>query len=277
MSRVLLCIGNYAQNPYFVDRAYVNVYSAEELCYCLIRNAYLLDKEIMDEKMADWLETECGLKEIGDSLRRILREDCTVSEYVGAILEYVGYGEAEDIKNTRDNLEKGSGLSVYEKRKARADYFAESNKYMLALKNYNSLLEELPETEKLIKAKVLHNKGVVYAKLFRFSDAAGDFKKAYEYSKEEVSYSSYLAASRMYMEETEYVDFIAQQKQDCEVSLKVEKLMEDAVKEFEGTEESRMLFTLSVCKEEDNSVSYYEEMERLTSELKEQYRENAAE
>lgn len=42
MGRVLLCLGRYARNPYFVERAYVNVYSVEELCYCLIRNAYLI-------------------------------------------------------------------------------------------------------------------------------------------------------------------------------------------------------------------------------------------
>lgn len=64
MGRVLLCLGRYARNPYFVERAYVNVYSVEELCYCLIRNAYLVDEEIMDENLPDWLERECGLKNL---------------------------------------------------------------------------------------------------------------------------------------------------------------------------------------------------------------------
>ena len=36
-----------------------------------------------------------------------------------------------------------------------------------------------------------------------------------------------------------------------------------------------VLFTLKVCKEEDNSVSYYEEVERITDDLKEQYRQMA--
>ena len=65
MGRVLLCLGRYARNPYFVERAYVNVYSVEELCYCLIRNAYLVDEEIMDENLPDWLERECGRRNSG--------------------------------------------------------------------------------------------------------------------------------------------------------------------------------------------------------------------
>ena len=79
----------------------------------------------------------------------------------------------------------------------------------------------------------------------------------------------------MFMEEREYVNFIALQPRGYEQTFTVEKRMEDAAGEFEGTEESRMLFTLKVCKEEDNSVSYYEEVERITDDLKEQYRQMA--
>lgn len=87
----------------------------------------------------------------------------------------------------------------------------------------------------------------------------------------------HLAANRMRMEETEYVDFAAEGQDNYQLTLKVEKLMEDAVKEFEGTEESRMLFTLGVCREENPSVSYYDETERIVHVLKENYREITAE
>ena len=54
--------------------------------------------------------------------------------------------------------------------------------------------------------------------------------------------------------------------------------MERAAGQFEGTDENRMLFTLQVFKEEGNStagsdVQYYQEIERLTTGLKEQYRD----
>ncbi len=273
MGRILLCLGKYAKIPYFMKRAYVNVYSAEELCYCLMKNAYFADEEIMDDRLPDWLEEECGLPELAGQLRQKKDAGAAVSECAGMILDYVGYGERGEIEEAKKGLEKETGLSVYEKRKARADYLAENKKYALALKAYESLLGELPEGEKGLQAKILHNQGVVYAGLFQFRNAAGSFLQAFECTGGESSYISYLAAARMYMDETEYANFTSGREQGYEHSLKVEKRLEEALEAFETTEESRMLFTLKVCKEEGNSVSYYEEIERITDELKEQYRQ----
>ncbi|NLL77294.1 MAG: hypothetical protein GX235_08610 [Clostridiales bacterium] len=277
MGKVLLCVGKYADMPYFVEKAYINVYSAEELCYCLMQNIYLIDREIMDFNLVDWLDEECGLKELAEGLMPLLNEDCSIGDFIGYILDFVGYGDWDEVARIKENLKNGSGLSMYEKKKVRADYFAESGKYVLALKNYDILLEELPESENALRAKVYHNRGAIYAFFFRFAQAAESFMKAFECDGTEESYIAYLAASRMGMNETEYVNFIAEQVKDYELSLKVEKLFEDAKSQFETTEKSRMLFTLKVCKEENNSVSYYEEIERVTGELKEQYRENVSE
>ena len=140
MGRVLLCLGRYARNPYFVERAYVNVYSVEELCYCLIRNAYLVDEEIMDENLPGWLERECGLKNLAEKLRQVKEAGESPGDYAGTILDYVGYGSREEIGQAREEMNKGTGLSLYEKRKARADHLAESKKLASALKVYEGLV-----------------------------------------------------------------------------------------------------------------------------------------
>lgn len=277
MGKVLLCIGKYAEVPYFMEKAYVNVYSAEELCYCLMQNIHLVDREIMDEKLADWLAKECGLEELSQHLLRMLKEECSVVDFIEYILDFAGYGEREEIAHIKEDLKSGTGLSMYEKKKVRADYFAQNGKYILALKSYDILLEELPESERELKARVYHNRGTVYAFFFQFAQAAESFKQAYECDGAEESYLGYLAASRMGMSETEYVNFIAGQEEDYGLSLKVEALFQEAGSQFETTEKSRMLFTLKVCKEEKNSVSYYEEIESITGELKEQYRVNVSE
>lgn len=271
MGRVLLCLGGYARKPYFVERVYVHVYSAEELCYCLIKNAYLVDEELIEGNLTDWLEQECGLKSLAGRLRQVKEAEGTLGDYVGTILDYVGYGSKEEIEKAKEEMKKGTGLSLYEKRKARADYLAENKKPASALKIYEGLLEELPEEEKELRAKILYNRGVVYAELFRFREAAESFRQSYEYAEREAAYVSFLAACRMYMEETEYLDFTASGNGHKQ-ALKVEKLMEEALSAFEGTQESRMLFTLKVCREEANSVSYDEEAQKITENLKEQYR-----
>ena len=276
MGRLLLCMGKYAEKPFFMEKVYVNLYSVEELCYCLLKDAYLIDQDLMDGRLEGWLTGECGLQELAVKLEEAAKEGCTVGGYARVILEYVGYGDRGTWEKAVEMLEEGRDLSLYEKRKARADYLAEHKKYMAALKSYDSLLEELPDAEKELRAKILHNQGVVYAQLFRFRSAAQCFQEAYECGGGEDAYIRFLAANRMRMDETEYVDFAAGNQDKYEWTLKVEKLMEDAVKEFEGTEESRMLFTLGVCREESHPASYYDETERIVHVLKERYREITA-
>lgn len=154
MGRVLLCLGEYAGKPYFVERAYADVYSVEELCYCLIKNAYLVDEEIMDEGLLDWLERECGLKSLAEKLRKVKEAGGTPGEYAGMILDYVGYGGREEMEKAKEEMNKGTGLNLYEKRKARADHLAENRKLASALRIYEGLIEELPEEEKELRARV---------------------------------------------------------------------------------------------------------------------------
>lgn len=277
MGKISLCMGKYAKQPFFMEKVYINLYSVEELCYCLIRNAYLIGPELMESRLAEWLAEECELQELSERLKRMVKKGCTLSSYLNEILLYTGYGSAEGRQKVQDILENTTDLSVYEKRKARADYLTANKKYVPALKNYDSLLEELPETEMELRIQVLHNKGVVCTGLFQFVQAAECFKEAYEYGRKEEDYICYLAANRMWMEETEYVNFTACLGDRYHLALEVEKLMEDAVKEFEGTEESRMLFTLKVCREEDALSSYDEEIERITCGLKKHYRQITAE
>ena len=46
MSRVHLCLGRLADNPYTFEKSRVRVFSIEELCFFLRENAYLLDENI---------------------------------------------------------------------------------------------------------------------------------------------------------------------------------------------------------------------------------------
>ena len=277
MGRVLLCMGRYAKKPYFMERAYINVFSVEELCYCFIENACLIGQEAMDGELSDWLDRECGMGELAGRLKKLEKKGSSISTYTKTILEYVGYGSREQQKQALLQLEKSLELNVYEKRKARADYLAEHGKYIPALKSYDSLLQELPQEERALRAGVLHNRGVAYAGLFCFESAAESFREAFAWGAGEDSFTACLAAKRMALGETEYVDFVAARTEDHEQLLRVERLMEQAVGEFEGTRESRMLFTLRVCREEGKNDSYYEEIKRIVGGLKEKYREMTAE
>ena len=103
---------------------------------------------------------------------------------------------------------------------------------------------------------------------------------AYQTSGKLESLHQFLAARRMQDDDNDYVEYIAGHPELHEVSLQVEKQVEQAGGQFEMTDENRMLFTLQVCKEESNTaggiIPYYEEIEKLTAALKDEYRESVA-
>ena len=278
MSRVILGTGTYAETPYYMEKFYVNLYSAEELCYLLVEKAELLDQDVMQRELVQWLDEQCGLNQLAHTLYSLLNQNGSTVAFVGTILEYVNLHPSEVVAQTEQIIRNNEGLNPFERDKAKADYMLQNRKYFTALKRYYSLLARIPETDNLLRAKILHNMGVASAKLFLFGQAADRFLEAYETDGNEESLESYLASMRMHCDDKDYVAYIAEHPEYHDVSLRVERQIDRAYGQFEGTDENRMLFTLQVLKEEGNGtagidVQYYQEIEQLTTGLKEAYRD----
>ena len=73
MSRVHLCLGRLADNPYTFEKSRVRVFSIEELCFFLRENAYLLDENIFTRGLFDWIGKECALPDLGQKLNMLLK------------------------------------------------------------------------------------------------------------------------------------------------------------------------------------------------------------
>ncbi len=274
MKQPLLCVGKYAETPYYFPKLCVHIRSAEELCYLFKTNPFILDQDIVDKNLADWLAYECGLTELGEKLGGFFRKVGSTSMFVMTILEYVNYCTAAEQEQIAEVLQNNVGLNNFEKKKNRADFLVENGKYLLALKEYELILDMIPDGEILIGSRIYHNRGVAFANLFRFERAAESFLKAFELAGSEESGIQYLCAVRKHLTEGEYIRFIADRPQFHNLSLQVERLLEQATESFLETEESRRLFALKMYKEEGNVNSYYEEINRLAEEIKKQYREN---
>ncbi len=277
MKQPLLCVGRSAQNPYYFQKLCISIWSVEELCYLFKTNPFILDRDIVDKNLAEWLETECALDELGIKLHNLFHKANSVSLFVMTILEYVNYCTPDEQKQIAEILQSNVGLNDNEKKKKRADFLVRNGKYFMALQEYDSILDIIPQGEMVISGPIYHNRGVVFAKLFLFDRAAESFLKAYEITGNEESGIQYLAAVRQMLTDEEYIRFIAKRPQFYNLSLEVEHLVEQAAGHFEETRENRMLFALKVYKEEGNVNSYYEEIDKLTAEIKQQYRDNVTE
>ncbi len=273
MGRILLCIGKRAENPYFFDKTCQNLYSIEELCYVLGENAYLLDEEIVDRQLVKWIEQECGLAELARNLNVCINQKASIAAFVGTIFQYTGYYSKDQTWKLEGVLKNGRNLSLYERKKAKADSLVKRRKFALAVTEYDSLIKEMPAQEEELRAKVHHNKGVAQTGLFAYESAAAEFLKAYELLGEEEDYLSYLAAKRLSLKEQEYIRFVAEHPEAYEPSLTLERRMNQIMEQWERSKEREYMDVLLHDKENGNKSLYYKEVEKQISGLKQEYRD----
>jgi hypothetical protein len=212
------------------------------------------------------------LDNLADELRGMYLKKCSIASLAGTILDYVGYNSRKEIDRTEEILRANAGMDVYMKKLARAEFLIRNHKYSLAFREYEFLLNNTPDLDKSMRARIEHNEGVMYAKLFLFDKASNMFLRAYEDGGDRESYLQYLAAVRMKLSDKEYVSFIAENEEAYEASLELEKRMNEANELFGATKENHALGTLSVYKAEGRMHEYYAMAGEMAEELKEEYR-----
>ncbi|MBP3783209.1 MAG: hypothetical protein J6I68_08190 [Butyrivibrio sp.] len=273
MSKPILCIGSYAENPYHIEKIGRNVYCIEELCYCIVKNAFLLDEESFGSSLFDWIEEECSLVKLSDELRSMYAKKCSMAALAGTILDYVGYNTRKEVDKTEEILRGNAGMDVYQKKLARANFLLKNGRYAMAFREYEFLLANTPSIDRQLRGRIEHNEGVMYARLFLFDKAAKMFLKAYEDSGDKESYYQYLSAVRMDLSNKEYVSFIADNDEAYEASMEIEKRMKEAEDLYASSDENHRLGTLSVYKAEGKMHEYYEQVSEITDKMKQTYRE----
>ena len=141
MSDLILCTGKLAENPYYIVGLGMNIYSIEELCFYLVRNAYIIDNDIMDEKLCDYIKDELLLPDLSYALKSLLSRKVSLGEFVSTILEMTGYIDEEELRKVKQILVDNASLSFSEKRKKRADNLLMSRKFTRAIDEYQYILQ----------------------------------------------------------------------------------------------------------------------------------------
>lgn len=276
MGKVLLCTGSVAENPYYLKKPGISVYSVEELCYCFREHTFFIDEEIVNRELTDWLDRECRLPKLASALYGFLSKKGSASAFAATILEYTGYCPKEEILKIERFLRANAGLDETKKRKVMADYLAEKGRYQDALDEYRVLLEEIPKEEEaersMTLASVYHNMGRVCAGLFLFEEASEYFKKAADMAGFEESRLEYLTCLRLFMEEADYVAFVAGNEEFYEDSLALEKIVEQAEEAWKESLQGKEWAEIESFHDE-NIGKYCETLEKKTELYKERYRE----
>lgn len=272
MGKVIVCVGKYGKIPYYMSHVGINLYSIEELCYYLKENVYLLDKEIMNFKLVDWIDEELGLEELGKSLRSLIRNDGTLSSYVAIILETAFYCKKEEIKELEQIIRDNSKLDIYEKRKKRADYFAKNKKYSVAISEYEKILKDVDKQDYILTTSIYHNIGVCLTKLFLFERAAFWFYKAYEMNGRKDCLILYMSAMKLAFAAADYGEKMLSKLEAAEVEGELNLKLEHIVSQWNDTTEKQWIDEIINKKDGEKSPEYYHKVEILINQWKDEFR-----
>ena len=270
---IRLCIGEYARHGYEPERMGIKVYSLEELVFFIRENAFLLDEGFMDEAMGEWLISECKLQELGEELKKSCRKRISLKSYIRIILEYSGFYSKEINDEIESIITENSSLSIYEKKKARADALVQKGHYGLAGKEYSKLLQMLPEEMTILKGEIYHGCGVCLAKMFYFNLAGEYFLKAHTMTGKIASYHQYLWTKRLSMSEKEYVDFLKEHEEAYEDSVEMEDYLEKLKEQWEYSHSGMLMAGIEKEKEFCRIAEYQNKLNERVDYLKDAYRE----
>ena len=230
----------------------------------------------MDRKLIRWIEEELMLPKLAAALYPLLQKKTDPGTFAGIILQYVHLYENDVIKKTEAVYREGAGLSPFEKQKNRVDHLLTDGRYRTAVREYDKLLKELPEEEKLLSTAIYHNKGVAFSRLFWYEKAAEMFEEAYRRNGEEEELTAFLTAKRMQLPEKEYVAFVTGSPDYYEASMQLEQRLEKAAEDWQQSEEKRNTEELFFKRQTEEASYYYSEMAKNIESLQEEYRAHVA-
>ena len=225
-TEMYMCIGTLSTTPYFLSGLGVNIYSMDELCYYLCVNAYILDNDLIDVRLCDYMRDNLGMPELAAKVRRMIKEGKTLGEMVTTILIDTKYCTDDEIAKIKQILVDNASLSFAAKRKVRGDNLLCANKYPRAIEEYQYVLSVLKKDEEPeLYSSILHNVGCAYSMMFLLDKAGEYFKQAYDTDGSRESLIMYLVCLRLCARKEEYDRIVVKNGYDERVSLEAIRLI----------------------------------------------------
>lgn len=228
-TEMYMCLGALSTTPYFLSGLGVNIYSMDELCYYLCVNAYILDNDLIDVRLCDYMRDNLKMPELAAKLRMMIKAGRTLGEMVTTILMETDYCNEEEIARIKQILVDNASLSFAAKRKVRGDNLLCANKYPRAIEEYQYVLSVLKkEEEPELYSSILHNVGCAYSMMFLLDKAGSYFKQAYEIDGARESLVNYLVCLRLTASKEEYDRIVVKNGYDDRVALEAVRIMTSA-------------------------------------------------
>ena len=271
MSDLYLSIGALSTTPYYLSGLGLNIYSMDELCFYLVRDSYILDSDLVDIKLCDYIENQMQLPSIAEKLRELIEKNAAVGEMVTTILEHTGYCDEDEIRKIRQILVDNASLSFAHKRKMRGDNLVMAGKYARAIEEYQYVLSNMEKDEDPeLQSAIYHNIASAYAQMFLFDKVAEYYKLAYETDGNQESLILYLAAMRMRMKGDDFDRMVVRCGYEDHLILEAQQRLAVAENsELESGYETDMLHIIEL-----KADGHASEARRLSDELLDKWKQD---
>lgn len=274
MSKLILCKGRLSDTPYYIVGLGMNIYSIEELCFYLVRDAYILDNDIMDEKLCDYIRDELLLPDIADTLKSLVYRGASLGQFVTTLLDMTGYLEDEEKARVKQVLVDNASLSFAQKRKKRADNLLEAKKYTRAIDEYQYMMSRMKKSEDpQMYALILHNIGIAYARLFMYDKASFYFKEASLIYDDKEILIHYLQSLRMTMKKEQYERFVLRMGYNDSVIREAEERLMVARGDKPESEYAQKIEEIKELRADGHISEYYRQIEKTFNSWKQEYRD----
>ena len=276
MGKVIITAGNYSKTPYVLKNSKLRIHSIEELAFCILKNPELCEDFLYDRDLPVYIENELGLRERASRLAILIERGAPVRDLMTVVFCSSDYMVKDEIEEFINEFSRVENSEEWVRVKNKADSYLQIENYKNALINYRNLIKDA-NTYRITNetlGDIYHNMGVATLHTAGFTEAADCFREAYERNNRNESLKSYLLALKFGENDEEYRTALDIYKISDETAEWMNSALFHTELEAEGMPElvelSQAVENMKAGKVKDFS----ETVDRLTEEMKEQYRRN---
>lgn len=206
MGTVMICRDEPVKMPYYIESMGIRLYSMEELAFFLYENVYLADRQMLGERLWEWIRTEIHNPELAEKLKKGAEAGSSIQNMVLTILRSVDYYTQEELTELSTRMKVLKTYQEQERLKLRADEYFINGNYQAAIYEYEKILD-IRQSDRLgveFYAHVWNNLGVCCCRLFRFGQAARAFRTSWQYQKDPEVLKEYVFAMRLGLQDDDF-------------------------------------------------------------------------
>ena len=105
MEQYIQC-GDIAENPLYVKELGIHIYTAEEFCYYIFNNTYLLGEDFIRQEVIDFFRVELHMPELADKIVKFYGSSADMGAVLVMIMREIGYYEENQIQQFQNRLDR---------------------------------------------------------------------------------------------------------------------------------------------------------------------------